>query len=91
MQKRTHHISVPPIHTWLDVQRKSRGFDRSHLLPSPSLTVVVELPEVEGGGEHLLAVVVKEIDPISEEREVALGAVVEARTEAALHLGSSYT
>lgn len=91
MQKHTHPISVPPIHTWLDVQRKSRGFDRSHLLLNPSLTVVVELPEVEGEGEHLPAVVVKEIDPISEEKEVALEGVVEARTEVALHLGNAYT
>lgn len=91
MQKHMHRISVPPTHTWPDVQRKSRGFDRSHLLPSPSLTVGVELPEVEEGGEHLLAVVGKETDPISEEREVALGGAVEARTEAALLLGSSYT
>lgn len=51
----------------------------------------VEFPEVEEEGEHLLAVVGKETDPISEEREVALGGAVEARTEAALHLGSSYT
>lgn len=52
---------------------------------------MVELPEVEEEGEHLLAVVVKEIDPISEEKEVALGGAVEARTEVALHLASSYT
>lgn len=50
----------------------------------------VELPEVEGEGEHLLAVVVNEIDPISEEKEVALGGVVEGHTEVALHLGSCY-
>lgn len=52
--------------------------------------MVVELPEVEGEGERLLAVVVNEIDPISEEKEVALGGVVEAHTEVALHLGSCY-
>lgn len=45
---------------------------------------------MEGEGEHLLAVVVKEIDPISEEKEVALGGVVEAHTEEALHLGNCY-
>ena len=48
-------------------------------------------PEEEGEGGHLLAVVVKEIDPISEEKEAALGGAEEARTEAALHLANSYT
>lgn len=91
MQKHMRPISVPPIHTWLDVQRKSRGCDQSHHLPNPSLTVVVELPEVEGEGERLLAVVVKGIDPISEEKEVASEGAVEARTEVALHLANSYT
>lgn len=91
MQKHTHPISVPPIRTWLDVQRKSRGLDQSHLLQNPSLTVVVELPEVAGEGEHLLAVVEKEIDRISEEKEVALGEVVEAHTEVAFHLGNFKT
>lgn len=53
--------------------------------------MVVELPEVEGEGERLLAVVVKGIDPISEEKEVASEGAVEARTEVALHLANSYT
>lgn len=53
--------------------------------------MVVELPEVEEEGEHLLAVAEKEIDPISEEKEVALGVVVEAHTEVAFHLGNLRT
>lgn len=91
MQKHTHPISVPPILIWLDVQRKSRGLDPSRLLPNPNLTAVVELPEGEEEGEHLLAVAEKEIDPISEEKEVALGVVVEAHTEVAFHLGNLRT
>lgn len=53
--------------------------------------MVVELPEVAGEGEHLLDVVVKEIDRISEEKEVALGEVAEAHTEVAFRLGSLKT
>lgn len=88
MQKHTHPISVPQIPTWQDVQRKSRDFDQSLLHPNQNLIAVVELPEVEGEGEHLLAVVEKEIDPTSEEKEVALEGAVEGHTEAAFHLGN---
>lgn len=52
---------------------------------------MVELPEVGEEEEHLLAVVEKEIDPISEEKEVALGVAVEAHTEVAFHLGNLRT
>lgn len=46
---------------------------------------------MEGEGEHLLAEVEKETDPISEEKEVALGVVVEAHTEVASHRGNFKT
>lgn len=46
---------------------------------------------MEGEGEHLLAEAEKETDPISEEKEVALGVVGEAHTEVAFHRGNFKT
>lgn len=88
MQKHTHPTSVPRIPTWLGVQKKLRDFDQSHLLPNLNLIEEVELPEEEEEVELLLAVGEKEIDPTSEEKEVASGGAVEEHTEVAFHLDS---
>ena len=65
-----------------------RDFDQNHLLPSLNLIGEVELPGVEEGVELLLAVVEKEIDLTSEEKEVAFAGAAEEHTEVAFHLGN---